>query len=511
MANMSLHKNPMPAQDPAVRARNFKEVTLGYDEAAALDEAIAAWTFEGEGEAFDAFAAAIEAGTINGECVRALPESYHEAIYTAYKTFADANPTADAEALQGAVDAAVAAVLAANYADYYEKTPALTAESFFANEVQLSEAAIHFSAIAKENNLDMTVLSPVAPVIREHIYETFYDLHLGVYYHSAILQARLADITAELVEYYFGDGLVDDIAAFLGYQIRLYGDLSFRAVFEIDREVITLLEEHGYTVTVGMLRRDKSNTALEIEKSEDGWVAVTPQNSTLGKATQIVVYETDGAYAEGCFEKGDDFFYAHEVTPTSKLTECYFRGYVTIEREGNEDTVFYCETETENFQKGVSLTDIAKVAKNEYGIVSANIQALTPVKKVVQPVVFIGGENLSLFKVVTDEATADVAEGFIAAFKNAAGATMQTVNAADCAATDKGLITFVAGDTASIKLSDGNIVFTYTGDGEAALAAFAALLAAPEAGYDTFAYGDEEPWPVCLLATESDLTPSSAE
>ena len=39
MANMSLHKNPMPAQDPAVRARNFKEVTLGYDEATALDEA----------------------------------------------------------------------------------------------------------------------------------------------------------------------------------------------------------------------------------------------------------------------------------------------------------------------------------------------------------------------------------------------------------------------------------------------------------------------------------------
>ncbi len=39
MANMRLDKNPMPAQDPAVRARNFKEVALGYDEAAALDEA----------------------------------------------------------------------------------------------------------------------------------------------------------------------------------------------------------------------------------------------------------------------------------------------------------------------------------------------------------------------------------------------------------------------------------------------------------------------------------------
>ena len=37
--NMSLVKNPIPAQDPEVRARNFSEVATGYSEAAALDEA----------------------------------------------------------------------------------------------------------------------------------------------------------------------------------------------------------------------------------------------------------------------------------------------------------------------------------------------------------------------------------------------------------------------------------------------------------------------------------------
>ena len=37
--NMSLKKNPMPTQDPAVRAHNFNEVALGYGEATALDEA----------------------------------------------------------------------------------------------------------------------------------------------------------------------------------------------------------------------------------------------------------------------------------------------------------------------------------------------------------------------------------------------------------------------------------------------------------------------------------------
>lgn len=39
MANMSLKKNEMPAQDPHIRNANFEEVALGYTEEQALDEA----------------------------------------------------------------------------------------------------------------------------------------------------------------------------------------------------------------------------------------------------------------------------------------------------------------------------------------------------------------------------------------------------------------------------------------------------------------------------------------
>ncbi len=38
--NMRLDKNPMPTQDPKVRAHNFNEVAIGYSEDAALDEAL---------------------------------------------------------------------------------------------------------------------------------------------------------------------------------------------------------------------------------------------------------------------------------------------------------------------------------------------------------------------------------------------------------------------------------------------------------------------------------------
>ena len=40
MANMNPKRNPMPSQDPLVRARNFDEVTTGYTEEMAIDEAL---------------------------------------------------------------------------------------------------------------------------------------------------------------------------------------------------------------------------------------------------------------------------------------------------------------------------------------------------------------------------------------------------------------------------------------------------------------------------------------
>ena len=40
MPNMDPKKNPMPTQDPAVRAHNFQEVALGYSEETALQEAL---------------------------------------------------------------------------------------------------------------------------------------------------------------------------------------------------------------------------------------------------------------------------------------------------------------------------------------------------------------------------------------------------------------------------------------------------------------------------------------
>ena len=45
MPNMSLKKNPMPSQDPKVRAHNYSEVALGYTE----EISSGSWTLSGTG------------------------------------------------------------------------------------------------------------------------------------------------------------------------------------------------------------------------------------------------------------------------------------------------------------------------------------------------------------------------------------------------------------------------------------------------------------------------------
>ena len=39
MPNMSLKKNPIPTQEPEIRAHNFDEVAMGYSEEIAIEEA----------------------------------------------------------------------------------------------------------------------------------------------------------------------------------------------------------------------------------------------------------------------------------------------------------------------------------------------------------------------------------------------------------------------------------------------------------------------------------------
>lgn len=474
----------------ATVAARMAGYTLADDRAtvaAALAEVIDDLTLKGEGDAFLLFSAAVADGTVDATKVYALPDEHHARIYTAYKAFADANPTADGAARQAAVDAAVTAVLTdplLPYAAYHGKPIALTPAAFFAANPAKTEAAKNFSALATAAGLDMAPLADLSPVVCEYIYSEFTDASPLVFHHAAILQARLAERTAYLAEFYFGDGLVADIIAFEGYQFRLVGASAYRAVFSVDTALIALLEEHGYTVTIGMTHKVKN---------------------TAGEPTVKEVYR-DGAFVDELLTVDGKSCAVYEFYTEEKIKIGLYTAYVTLTREGNEDIEFVLTPESDLLPQGAKMKDLADILRKR-GVVSTNIQRFLEESRAgILPTVFIGGQNLSDFAAISDGESAEVCALYLNALKDVTKATYRTVTAEEAEGMSTGLVVFEKGDAPAIALRNGNVVFTYTDDLDATAAAFAAALAKPEEGYPTHAFEDEDPLPVCLLYENHLLT-----
>jgi hypothetical protein len=68
-----------------------------------------------------------------------------------------------------------------------------------------------------------------------------------------------------------------------------------------------------------------------------------------------------------------------------------------------------------------------------------------------------------------------------------------------------GVSTSAVSCSAAFSVSAVRLSFKTAEVSSKAVSAFAAALAAPEGGYPTYAYGAEEPWPVCLFSTVHSL------
>ncbi len=465
---VSVNRNDIAAL--AVLMSSFTLRDSREDVEAAFRAAMDAITLKGEGDAFDTFVAAANAALVDASPVRALPEELRAEIYTAFKVFRDANPTADAEACQAAVDAAVNAVLAREYPDYYGKTPALTADEFFADIKDLSEAALRFAKVAAAFSMDMTPLVETHPVIREYVYESFADLHPDILSLTPVLAARLDAAIETFTEEHYSEMRLSDLVSFKGYQLRLFGDPGIRALFEVNEEAIADLEEHGYTVTLGVLYRINNDNDMTIEKTEDGWVAATPETEdTPAELHTAYRSGTDGSFiaVEG------DTCMAFEKTTSSTLLGLYFTAYAVVEREGSEPLLKYTKATSETFGDAPTLRKLATYCREEMSTTAPVIQFLCQ-KQLTS--IYVDGENLTDRRLLAGSGTTETAAAFFDAIKTATGTSLLTVD--DAADAPSGVIRLVAGDVASIALADGDIVFTHTNDIEADLAAFAAAIEA---------------------------------
>ena len=431
-------------------------------------------SFLGEGEARDAFRAAVVAGKIDANEVRALGATHQAEVYAA---FAACPEGASDEELQAAVDAAVDAILLRDYATYPEREPVLSATAFFEGK-DLSPAAERFYSIAKNANADLAALRDVDEVILEHLYESFADVDAELPSLQPILQKRLEETLADYRVRYLGEALADELLSFVGYQITVTGELGARALYTVDTAVLTQLEEAGYTVHFGALFHNSGNAAaLKVEKV-DGNYAPTVRGSQLAAAYKTGGYLTDEALYGGTYNGAPCF--AYERMTDNAAERLMFSAYVALEHEDWETPIHYELPERESFTTTPTLTNLAKHYKNKLGVAFPNMQKLVASGKdtVTKTSLYLDGMNLTEYRVVLEEEHEAMAEKYLAAVKAATGVTVRSVEAEAIPAGDTMLLRFVKGTkNAFTKAADGSLVFTYNATAEAGAAALGAAFA----------------------------------
>lgn len=435
-------------------------------------------SFHGEGEARDAFRAAVVAGEIDANEVRALPAANQAEVYAALAALAEG---ATAEEKQAAVDAAVDAILQRDYANYPEREPVLSAAAFFEGKT-LSTAAERFRAIAMNVDADLSALVGVDEVILEHLYESFADVDAELPSLQPIVQKRLDETLADYKVRYLGEALADDLLAFVGYQMTTTGALGARALYTVDTAILRRLEEAGYTVNFGALFHTLGNAAALGVTKENGTYVPKVSGSQMAAAYKTGLgYLADPNLYGGTY--GGAPCFAYERMTENAAERLIFSAYVVLERAGQEDTFYYETPDHKTFQTTPTLKNFATHYKNKLGVAFPNMQKILTSGKdtVTKTSLYLGGANLTEYRVVIEDAHEDMATKYIAAIKAVTNVTVRSLNAADVPEGDTMLIRFVKGtENVFTRAADGSIVFTYNGTATAGAAALSAAFATPD-------------------------------
>ncbi len=416
----------------------------------------------GSGASLEIFLTAVRNGDVDASAVRALPSAYQAEVITAYADLLEKTPEADTAERQNAVDNAVATVLSREFGDYYNKTPLLLAEDFFA-EKTLSAAAAHFFEVAKANNMDMKPLEDVDDTILEYLYLDFADVIPSLPSLTAVLQKRMIDALVLYRELYYGVSVVEGLLSFYGYQLTMHGDTGVRAVYTVNPDVLADLESHGFTVHFGAIFTTESEEPT-VKREGNAYVPATSD------VKQEAVYKTGVGYSGNHFTLGGKTAFAYEHMSENVQESLRFVAYAVLERTGQEPSIHYFTPKGETIKTAsVTLNTLARACRDTVGTVYPNVQKILVRRGATEasPSVYLGSLNLTEQRPVMDNEHRTMVKSFQASIRayTQAPSAMPEISIAD--ATGTKLIRFETGDAVSFKQADdGSLVFTYVKDKE---------------------------------------------
>ncbi len=191
-----------------------------------------------------------------------------------------------------------------------------------------SEAALSFHKLCENYLLNVDSLLKLSVESQENVFESFADVNPESLHYSAILQARLEKaVEDELFNNYEG-ATIHKTIDFSSWQLHVYGDPGFRAVFELNEQHLSTFTARNAMATIGIMIAEKGNKSGQIA-SIDGLTVSIGSDGTLvfpdGVETTIA-YE-NGSYTDAVIQENGEVFFSEGVFPDE---ESYGQKYYCV-------------------------------------------------------------------------------------------------------------------------------------------------------------------------------------
>lgn len=209
--------------------------------------------------------------------------------------------------------------------------------------VSESEAAMSFRKLCENYLLNVDSLLKLSVDSQERVFESFSDVNPESLHYSAILQSRLEKtVENELFDHY-EEATIHKTIDFSSWQLHVYGDPGFRAVFELNEQHLSTFTARNTTATIGIMIAEKGNKSGQIA-SIDGLTVSIGSDGTLvfpDGVEATIAYE-NGSYTDAVIQENGEVFFSEGIFPDEESygQKYYCVAFVVLKTAGGENVVY---------------------------------------------------------------------------------------------------------------------------------------------------------------------------
>ncbi len=239
---------------------------------------------------------------------------------------------------------------------------ALLSELLYSFESE-SEEADSFRRLCENYLLNVDSLLKLSVESQQNVFESFADVNPNNLHYAAILQARLEKAVEDELFNHYEEATIHKTIDFSAWQLHVYGDPGFRAVFKINEHHLSTMIARNTTATIGILIAEKGNKAGQVASIDGVKVEVAGDGSLIipEGVNATIAYE-NGQYTDAVMQENGEIFFSEAILPDEESygQKYYCVAFVVLRTA--EDSIVYTQVAPYDRDNAPSLGEFSQQA-----------------------------------------------------------------------------------------------------------------------------------------------------